>query len=263
MSTETHRESRTSFFGVLRGEAISLSGVRATWWLIILSVAVPLLVITVWALNATPASTDAVAQADAVIGSVTSSVFETLVLFVLFGALAGTRPYETRTITIILAAVPRRWPVFAAKALLVGVGSLVVGLVVLTLGFFIAAAIVPTETAVSLNTPGVVGAIVGTALFQTSAAIISLCLATILRSSIGAIASTFGFAYVVPGALGLISLPPVTFLASTFPGPASQTLMSLAVPPSSLPYGPAAVAIIVWTALWIAAAIVTLQRRDV
>ncbi len=255
--------ARATIGGAIASEWIKLRGVRSTWWIVSLSIAVPLLAIAIWALNATPASTSAFDESNAVLGSVTSSIFETLVLFVLFGALVATSEYDTRTITTTLAAVPRRWPVVLAKATVVATSTLVLSLVVLTLGFVIAAALVPTTTPVMLAEPGVMAALLGTALVEVSAALISLFLGLILRSSIGAIAATFGFFYVVPGVINLISLPPFQLLGHSFPGPASDSLTALTAPTGALPYPVAAVTVILWTAIWLGIGIVLTRRRDI
>jgi ABC-2 type transport system permease protein len=248
---------------VIRGEWVRLRGQRSIWWVTGLSVAVPILVITVWALNQSPASARRFDEADAVLGSVTSSIFETLVLFALLGALVGTNEYETRTITTTMAAIPKRWPVVVAKAVLVAAISAAASLVALFAGFAIASTLVPTSTPVGLGEPGIFGALLGTVLFQVSAAVISLAIAVVMRSSIGAIAGAFGFLYVVPGAINLLPLAPVQFFASTFPGPASESLTSLVHSPSQLSYGPSVIAVLAWTAAWFGIAVYSVQKRDV
>lgn len=263
MNASTTSAARVSLGGVVRGEWIKARGLRSIWWVVVLSIVVPLLVIVVWALNATPTSASASAEADAVLGSVTSSIFETLVLFVLLGALVGTSEYETRTITTTMAAVPRRWPVVVAKSVVVAAIALVVSAIVLPLGVLIAAALVPTTASIGFGAPGILSAIAGTALFQVSAAVIGVNLGLILRSSIGAIAGTFGFLYVLPGAINLVPLTPFEKFADTFPGPASDALTALIAPADALPYGTAAVAVLAWTAVWLAVALWVVRQKDV
>jgi len=72
-----------------------------------------------------------------------------------------------------MAAFPKRWPVVVAKVVIVAVIAGLIGLVVLFSGFAIASAIVPTSTPVGLTEPGVFAALLGRALFQTSAAVIT------------------------------------------------------------------------------------------
>ncbi|WP_411699044.1 ABC transporter permease [Conyzicola sp.] len=260
--TET-TEYRVTLPRVIRGEWVKLRGQRSIRWVIALAVVVPLLAIAIWALTQSPASPRRFDEVDVVLGSVTSSIFETLVLFTLLGALVGTNEYETRTITTTMAAIPRRWPVVVAKAVVVAAISAAVSLIVLFSGLGIASLIVPTSAPVGLADPGVVAALLGTALFQTSAAVISLAIALVLRSSIGAIAGTFGFLYVVPGVFNILPLTPVQFFASTFPGPASGSLTALVDAPGQLPYGASVVAVLVWTVVWFGIALLTTEKRDV
>jgi len=261
-STDT-TDYRVTLPRVIRGEWVKIRGQRSIWWTTGLSATVPLLVIAVWSLNQAPASSQRFDEVDAVLGSVTSSIFETLVLFVLLGAIVGTNEFDTRTITTTVAAVPKRWPVVVAKAIVVAALSTGLSLIVLFAGFVIASAIVPTSTPIGLGEPGVVAALLGTALFQTSAAVISLAIALVLRSSIGAIAGTFGFLYVIPGAINIVPLTPFQSFASTFPGPASDSLIALAAPADHLPYGAAVVAVLLWTAVWLGIALLTTAKRDV
>lgn len=263
MTAPSSRTGRASIAGAIRGEWIKLRGVRSTWWVVALSIGVPLLVIVIWSLTATPASSSAFDESNAVLGSVTSSVFETLVLFVLFGALVGTSEYETRTITTTMAAIPRRWPVVVAKTVVVGAMASVISLLVLPLGFLIASALVPTTSPVSLAEPAIVAAMLGTALFQVSTAVISLHVGLVLRSNIGAIAATFGFLYVVPGVINIVSLPAFQAFGHSFPGPASDSLTTLTTPVDGLSSAAAAAAIVVWTVVWCGAGLVTTRRRDV
>lgn len=255
--------SRVTLARVVRGEWIKLRGQRSTWWVLALSVVIPLLAIVIFAVNAAPASPERFSETDAVLGSVTSSIFETLVLFVLLGAFIGTNEYETRTITTTMAAVPRRWPVVIAKVVVTATVTAVVSLVVLLIGLLIASAIVPTSTPVGLTDEGMLPALLGTALFEVCTAVIGLGAALLLRSSIGAVAVTFGFLYVVPAAINEIPLAAAKLFSLTFPGPASDRLTALADTPDHLPYPVAAVALLLWTAVWVLVSVLVVRRRDV
>ncbi|MBC6496688.1 ABC transporter permease [Microbacterium sp. 4-7] len=263
MSTSNTSTSRASITGAIKGEWIKLFGMRSNRWLIALAIIVPLLAIVIWALNANPASSSSFDESNAVLGSVTSSLFEALVLFVLFGALVGTSEYDTRTISTTMVAVPRRWPIVVAKAVVVAVTTATVSIVVLLVGFLLASVIVPTSAPVTLAEPGLIPALAGTALFQVCAALISLFLGITVRSSIGAIAGAFGFFYVIPGVINLVSIPAIQAFGHSFPGPASDSLTVLTAPAGGLPYGVAAIALVLWTGIWLLIALRVTTRRDV
>lgn len=238
-------------------------GQRSSWWIIGLTLIVPVLATLIWAANTSPASDSRLDEIDAVVGSTTSSIFEALVLLVLFGALIASNEFDTRTITTTFAAVPRRWPVIVAKAILVFGISGIVAVVINFVGFLLSAAVTDTSSLVTIGDGGVVAALLGTALFEASAATIALCVALVIRSNLGAVAGAFGFLYVIPGAINLIPLDPVHLFVDTFPANASDGLISVVPDPSNLPSGAAVVAIIAWTLIWVGIAILVVRRRDV
>lgn len=263
MTAAPHTATGVTLPRVIRSEWIKLRGQRSSWWVLSLSVAVPLLAIVAWGVNAAPASPSPVDQADAVLGTVTSSVFEVLVLFVLLGSLVGTSEFESRTITTTMAAVPRRWPVVLAKLIVVACVAAAIALVVVLLGFLIAGAMVSTTSPVGLGEPGILPALLGTVLFEVCAAMIAVCVALVLRSSLASVAATFGFLYIVPSVLNALPVAAMKDFAHTFPGLASDSLTALAPPVGGLPYGAAAIAVLAWTALWVVIALLVTRRRDV
>lgn len=262
-ATEKVVISPTTLPRVVRGEWVKLRGLRATWWLLGLILVLPPLISFLWALNVPPASSARLAELDAVVGAVTSSLAEALVLLVLFGTHVAAHEFESRTITTTMAAIPRRWPVVVAKVVVVLVATLVVALASVFVSFFICAAVIPTGSPVGFGDPGILGVILGCVLYQSTTAVIALCAALVIRSRLGAIALTFGFLYVLPGALNLIPLVATQTLSHTFPGPASSALTSVVPDVGQLDYGASVVSIVAWTTVWIVSAIVATQRRDV
>jgi len=264
MSTTTQNtEVRVTLTRVLRGEWIKIRGQRSNWWILGLAVVVPPLASLVWAAATSPASEARADQVNAVVGAATSSTFETLVLLVLFGAAVASNELDSRTITTTLAAVPRRWPVVLAKAVIVLAVAVVVTLISATLAFLLSSMVMSTAEPLTLTDPVAMRVIAGTVIFASSTAVIALSAALVIRSSLGAIAVTFGFLYVVPGVFNLISLAPIVAFAHTFPGPASDSLIAMVDIPGDLPYPAAAIAILVWTLVWVGGAIALVARRDV
>jgi ABC-type transport system involved in multi-copper enzyme maturation permease subunit len=149
-----------------------------------------------------------------------TGVFAGLVAIVAVAALFVTSEYRRGMIRTTFTASPRRWPVLAAKALVIGAASFVAGLVGSVIAFLLAQPILrgngfapPAFTVPTLAEWPVLRAVVGTAAFLAVLAVFSLGAGTVLRRSAGAITL-------------VIALVLVPSIVSTFlPINAARTLM--------------------------------------
>ena len=120
-----------------------------------------------------------------------------LVIAVL-GALTITSEYSTGMIRTSLSVQPRRGTLFAAKALVFAVVSLVTGLVACFASFFIGQAILSSHHLnVTLGDPNVLRAVIGGALFLTACGMLAYGLGAILRHTAGAITAAIGLLFVL------------------------------------------------------------------
>jgi hypothetical protein len=123
------------------------------------------------------------------------------------GVLTVTSEYGSRMIRTTFAAVPQRRLVLAAKAVVVGVIVLVVGMATSLIAFGVAQAfLASTGHAVSLSDPGELRAVLGAGLYAATIAMLGLGVGTIVRSTAGSVSALFG----------LLFVPPI--LAELFPG---------------------------------------------
>ncbi|MFF3372179.1 ABC transporter permease [Streptomyces sp. NPDC002680] len=119
------------------------------------------------------------------------------------GVLFMAGEYSTGMIRSSLAAVPKRLPVLWAKiAVFTGV-SFVVGLLASAIAFTGGQAIIG-DLGASWSDPGVVRAVVGTAVVLAGFGLFGVALGTLLRSTPAAISTIVGVMFLLPGIAGLL-----------------------------------------------------------
>ncbi|HEY1488527.1 MAG TPA: hypothetical protein VGF84_20620 [Micromonosporaceae bacterium] len=123
------------------------------------------------------------------------------------GVLTMTTEYATGLIRTTFAAVPRRRPVLAAKAVVVGGVALVVGEFVSIVSFLVAQAILSAHhLSTSLSHPGVLRSVLATGLLLCVCGTLGLGLGAIIRHTVGAIAAFVGLV-LIPSIVGLLPSP--------------------------------------------------------
>ena len=192
-----------------------------------------------------------------------------------------TSEYSTGVIRAALLAVPRRYPVLLAKAVVFAALVLVVGEIVAFASFFIGKALVNGHVVtlhgvqaghvisvnhtitVALSQPGVTRAVVGSGLYLTVLGLFALAIGGLIRHTAGAIIAVIGMVLVIFPLAGLLPdswgahvhayLPTVAGQLITADKPTAGQLLS--------PWQGLGV-FCAWTVLLLAGAIVLLQRRD-
>jgi ABC-2 type transport system permease protein len=188
---------RASFVDALRSEITKIRSTRSTYWTLL-----ALIVVTVGIGALATAGTASHPQGvgpdfDATQQSLGGLYVGQLVIAVL-GALTITSEYSTGMIRTSLAVQPRRGVLFAAKAVVFGVVSLVTGLVACFASFFIGQAILSGHHLnVTLGDPNVLRAVIGGALFLTACGMLAYGLGAILRHTAGAITAAIGLLFVL------------------------------------------------------------------
>ena len=256
-----------TFAGVVRGEWIKL--LSSTWWALASTAAV----ITLVALAAA-ASLNAMADDPALApgieqmhgAEVISSGFHFGMLTIaVLGALLITGEYATGLIRSTFAAVPTRIPVLAAKALTLVVLTAAVTLVSVTLSYFLTMPRLSQYDLVpALDDPGTWRVFGGTLYSLISAALFSLGVGTLLRSTAASLTAALTV-LLLPGILSFIRLDWVETIVSYLPLPASSALLTTGAVETQGAYLSAQASLIVMAAyavVPIAAAAVTLHRRD-
>jgi ABC-2 type transport system permease protein len=215
----------------MRGEWIKLLSLRSTWWALASTAAV----ITLVAL-ATAASLNAMADDPALApgieqmhgAEVISSGFHFGMLTIaVLGALLITGEYATGSIRSTFAAVPTRIPVLAAKALTLVVLTAAVTLVSVTLSYFVTMPQLSQYDLVpALDDPGTWRVFGGTLYSLIAAALFSLGIGTLLRSTAASLTAALTVLLLLPGILSFIRLDWVETIVSYLPLPASSALLT-------------------------------------
>jgi ABC-2 type transport system permease protein len=272
LSTLPPATGRAGLAGALRSEFTKLRSVRSTYWTIaaLFIVSVGIAAIAGAAITANlhnnPGNKAGLDSTQSVLGG----FFELgqLVVAVL-GALVITSEYSTGMIRTSLTAMPRRGTVYAAKLIVFTAVTLVITVVTSFVAFFVGQSLLSgsgvsaslfhsvtipanaipsgpggpgngpppvTFSGTDLISPGtVLTAIIGSALFVTSVALIAYGLGAIIRHTAGAITSAIGLMFVIPI---IVQLLPNTWrwdIMRFFPDAAGRVL-SVTIPGSSNPH---------------------------
>ncbi len=193
------RGSRAGFRQAFAAEVSKLSSLRSTKWILAITAVGSMLVTYLAVHGAVHQSRDFYQGFDPTNQSMAGLSIGSLALGVL-GVLTITGEYGSGTMRSTLAAVPRRETLFAAKATVVGLLTLVVGEVLSFAAFFFGQAVLSSGGAphAHLGQPGVLRAVVMTGAFLSLFTLLGLGLGLIMRHTAGAIATFAGIAFLLP-----------------------------------------------------------------
>ncbi|MEJ5946596.1 ABC transporter permease subunit [Pseudokineococcus basanitobsidens] len=265
---------RVGLARVVRAEWTKLASLRSTWFLLLLVVVlgVGLATIAGWgssqAIDATEAGTPPPGGppgglgADALGASVLASTTLGTLLLGVLGALVMSGEYSTGTATATLTAVPRRWPVLLAKAVLLVLVTAPVGFVVSVAGFLLGESFLPASASLALGDPGTWPAVLATTASMVATALLGLGLATLLRSTAGAITALVALTFIGPPLLGLVPWDWVQTATEHIPSTAAGSIGLYAGDPV-LSTTAAVLTLVGWAVVPLVAGLVVLQRRDV
>lgn len=206
-ATQQHPHSslgRLSFPRVVRSEWIKLRSLRSTFWTLIAVVVIvvglaALLSAVVPKASALGAQVPPSQLADFVTNTATSGLMFAQLVVAVLGVLVISGEFSTGMIRSSFAAVPRRFPVLAAKAIVLFLTSFIVGLVSIAISWAIA---VPVLTGKGykgdLFTQDTLWAILGAALYLGLVSVFALGVGTIVKSSAGGIATALGVLFLLP-----------------------------------------------------------------
>ncbi len=259
-----------TFAGIMRGEWIKLVSLRSTWWALASTAAVITLVALAAAASLSDMAGDTATAPDTgqMHGAevIASGFHFGMLTIAVLGALLITGEYATGMIRSTFAAVPTRIPIFAAKALILVILTASVTLVSVTLSYFVTIPQLSQHDLVpALDDPGTWRVFGGTLYSLTAAALFSLGIGTLLRSTAASLTAALTVLLLLPGILSFIRLDWVETIVSYLPLPASSALLTTGAAETQGAYLSAQASLIVMAAyavVPIAAAAVTLHRRD-
>ncbi|RWZ58498.1 ABC transporter permease [Labedella populi] len=267
-------ESRLSFPRVVRSEWIKITSLRSTVWSLLMIVLSGVGLSLLLAATMESAGLPDGPSVGFTLTTVTLGVMFGQIVAAVLGVLAISGEYSTGMIRSTLTAVPTRLPVLAAKAVVLFVLVVAVGLVTLvgawaaTYPLFAAAGI-----ATSLAEPGFFVAILGAATYLGLTAVFALGIGTLLRSAAGGVATVLGVILGLPLFLPLAALA-FDWVADVGPFLFTSAGEAMAALPLDAPAGTAPVSggplepwaaglvVLAWTGVSLVLAGLSLRRRD-
>jgi ABC-2 type transport system permease protein len=232
--------ARLTFAGVVRAEWIKLFSLRSTWWTLGLTVALMagFALLQAWGVGlmldgriraGAPGGAEVegpfrITGAEVAIGGYQVGVLTLAVL----GALLLTGEYSTGAIRSTLAAVPRRLPVLAAKALTLMVATLGVSAVSLVAGSLAAAPILSDHDLLpALDEPRTWQVFGGLTFLFVVAGVFALGLGAIIRSTAGTITVVATVLLLLPGVLQFVNVDWIQDAVAFLPLPAATSFLSV------------------------------------
>ncbi|UBU15600.1 ABC transporter permease subunit [Nonomuraea gerenzanensis] len=186
----------------------------------------------------------------------------------ILGALAITTEYSTGLIRTSLALVPRRWPVLAAKAMVIGGLGLLVGVVAVFGTYLVARGVLGDRFSGAYNTAfsDRLPLLIALSLTVPVFALLGVGLGAIVRSAAATTAIIVGLVYVVPMIIGRIPEPWSERLGSLMIGALPREITGDTITTSvygSLLSPPAAAAVMIaYASVPMCVAMWLLRRRD-
>jgi len=194
---------RAGFGGTLRSELTKIGSVRSTVWtlLVLFAVSVGIGAVasrvsaTGWS-NTPPADRTPL---DATQVSMVGLLVLGPLVIVVLGALVLSAEYSTGMIRTSLIAMPRRGVLYVAKAVAFGAVALVVSLATALTAFFLGQALLAsTHQSATLAGPGVLRAVLGSALYITLCGLFAFGAAAVIRNTAATITAMIGLLFVLP-----------------------------------------------------------------
>ena len=260
---------RAGFGHLVLAELTKIRTVRSTVWsfilLVVLTLGFTVLItaLTVAGWDKTDAGTRAQIAGDPV-GSILGAGlgFGQLTICVL-GVLVLSSEYSTGLIRASLLAVPKRYPMLAAKAVAFAALVLVIGEIVCFCSFFIGSAILHSKVPVSLSDPGVLRAVAGGGLYLAGLGLFAMSVAGLIRHSAGAITTVIGFVLVLAPLATLIPDPAGKYISAYLPTNAGQLIVQVHQHSGDVLTSWQGFGVFgLWIAVLLVLAGVLLQRRD-
>jgi ABC-2 type transport system permease protein len=178
------------------------------------------------------------------------------------GVLVVTGEYASGMIRSTFTAVPRRWLVVAAKALVVAAAVFAAAVAATLLAFTVAQQLLASDgKSISFGGPGVLRALVGAALYLAVVAVLGAGFGWLLRSTAGALMTLFAILYLLPVLEVVLPRTVSDAVMPYLPANAGSAMMQLTPGDLLAPWTGFAV-LLGYCALLLGAAALVVQRRD-
>jgi len=195
---------RARFGGTLRSEFTKIRSVRSTYWTLLmlfavsvgLGAAISAVVAADWShpVPGAPPNTYDPTQI-----SIVALIYLGQLVIVVLGALVLTAEYSTGMIRTSLIAMPRRIVIYLAKAVAFAAVTLVVSLATAFTAFYIGQALLArSHHSATLAGPGVLRAVIGSALYLSLCGLFAFAAGAIIRNTAATITAMIGLLFVIP-----------------------------------------------------------------
>jgi len=200
---------RAGFGGTLRSEFTKISSVRSTYWTLLMLLAVSVgigagisgLSASGWS-NTPPVDRTPL---DATQISLAGLLILGQLVIVVPGALVLTAEYATGMIRTSLIAMPRRIVLYLAKAVGLAAVALAVSLATALTAFYLGQELLAsTHQNATLAGPGVLRAVIGSALYITLCGLFAFAAIAIIRNTAATITAIIGLLFVLPVLVNLL-----------------------------------------------------------
>jgi ABC-2 type transport system permease protein len=183
------------FGNVLHSEWTKLRSVRSTYWTVAIAIVAAIafgIIISLQSRNDLLTHRQSLEGFDSALTSL-SGLYIAQIAFGALGVLAISSEYGTGMIRATLGAVPQRRTLLAAKGLVFGGATLVLGEILSFTAFGIGQAILhPTHAGVSLSQPADLRAAFGGGLYLAAVGMLGFGLGALIRHTAGALSAFFG-----------------------------------------------------------------------
>jgi ABC-type transport system involved in multi-copper enzyme maturation permease subunit len=179
------------------------------------------------------------------------------------GVLVVTGEYSTGMMRATLSAVPRRLPVLWARAAVYPAVTCLLLTAASVAAFLAGQAVLSTQDiGASLHDPGVTRAVLGTGLYLTVVALLSVGIGMLVRNTAAGTATVIGLLVVIPGIAEALPRSWADHINPYLPSNAGHALVLLRSGPHTLAPWTGFVVFCLYAVAALAAAAVALTRRD-
>lgn len=203
---------------------------------------------------------------EVLIGMPTAGLFFGILILGSLAVLFLSSEYGTGMIRSSFSAVPRRWPVYLAKALVVGVISFIVAEISMFIGGLIGGAILNGyKVDFSFGIHGLIPSMLMGGVYVIGVTLMALGFAALIRNTAGAVIVLIAILFVVPIIGSIASMIPLDFfkhLPEYFPSNAGTRMMEQSTEEGHMDPAIAGLVFGAWTALIYVAGWFTLKVRD-
>lgn len=225
------RRRRADLTGTLRSEFTKIRSVRSTYWTLLVLVGASVAWSVAFCAGEASRWPHMAAADRAGFDPTQSSVIGLALLgqlvIVVLGVLSITSEYSTGMIRTSLTVMPRRGVLYSAKAAVFAVVALAVAFLTSFAAFFVGQALLTsTHAGAALSQPGVLRAVLGSAVYVAVCGLFAFSLGAILRSTAGAMTAAYGLLFLVPQIARALPGAWYADVARWLPGPGVLTVIT-------------------------------------